>query len=110
MGYEKFRTIGGEIIIYKYLKTVHNHYHHRYNVDLHITRCQAPIDWRIHGSQCDRKPCFAFFDISDGNDNLGEHNFGGVETVRPMMYFGIIFLGNSSTSPTLVKIILHRKK
>ena len=43
VGKEKFWTISGDRITFKYLETVHNYYQNRYAVDSHNTRRQALI-------------------------------------------------------------------
>ena len=40
---DKFRTICGYIITFKYPETVHNHYQHIDSVGFHYSRRQAPI-------------------------------------------------------------------
>ena len=43
VGDEKFRTIGGMWISFKYPKTVQNNYHNRGAVNSHNSRCQENI-------------------------------------------------------------------
>ena len=95
VGEDKFRKIGGERITFKYSETVYKHYQHRDDIDSHNTRRQAPIaleeTWSTRRWE---NRSFAFLlALSEVNDNLGEHQFCGVEAIKPIWEFKIIISG-----------------
>ena len=89
VGDDKFRTTGGEWISFKYPENMHIHYYHIDTVKSQNTRRQTYIaleeTWYIGRLE---NHVFAFLlALSEINNNLGEHHFGDVEAIRPMLEF-----------------------
>ena len=91
---DKFRTTDGVQINFRYPKTVKTNYQKIDAGESHNKKSQAHTEHAYMWYLRLQINCVLDFlvDVLEVNANLGEHYFGGVESVRPIMEFRGILL------------------
>ena len=105
VGKDKFRTIGRERIPSNYLENFHTHHQQRDAVVSHDASYKETFSleeiWYIERLG---KSCFSLYvGYIGGECYLGEHHFGGVKSIMPILEFGRLL------SRDLIKNPYHRK-